>query len=280
MVSPSLAREKLVLLARSVPAKLLGGRAGSTRHPAMSADRSRCCVQVGLPAGGPCQRGGGLTGPSAAPINPPTAPNLLPDCPPAATARTEQRQQRQRQQRPAAALADLHLRLLQRAGRCSPSRGITSHQPEKTQKVSASERWRPKTGSATPSSHGGMIRCDYGGREGNISLLRNILTGTHFGVINQRLCPPICSRQRCPHTRQLSAFILPATEGFPSQSSSLTNTFSPIYSRPPHRRRVWSVVFSQLFTGQKTGRPYLHPICWEGAAFQARRTITGSGKTA
>lgn len=249
MVSPSLAREKLVLLARSVPAKLLGGRAGSTRHPAMSADRSRCCVQVGLPAGGPCQQEG-LTGPCAAPINPPTAPNLLPDCPPAATARTEQRQQRRRrQQRPSAALANLHLRLLQRAGRCSPSRGITSHQPEKTQKVSASERWRPKTCSATSSSHGGMIRCDYGGREGNKSLLRNILTGTHLVVINQHLCPPICSRQRCPHTRQLSAFILPATEGFPSQSSSLTNTFSPIYSRPPPTAAVaFGVLFSRSYS--------------------------------
>lgn len=40
-----------------------------------------------------------------------------------------------------------------------------------------------------------------GGSEANKSLLRNILTLTHFGVINQRLCPPICSHQCCPHNR-------------------------------------------------------------------------------
>lgn len=119
------------------------------------------------------------------------------------------------------------------------------------------------------------------GRDGNEGSLRNILTGTHFGVINQRLCPPICSHQRCPYNRRLSASSPPVLSqppggGLPLQSSSLTNTFSPIFASS-----LRSVVFSQFLAGQETGGPYLHPICWEGAAARGgqsqvrlKRTVT------
>lgn len=103
-----------------------------------------------------------------------------------------------------------------------------------------------------------------GGSEANKSLLRNNLTLTHFGVINQRLCPPICSHQCRPHNRRLSVFIhlsFQTPRGFHPNHRRLRIHFHQ-YISIIRRRHVWrSVVFSQLFVGQITQRPYLLSIC-------------------
>lgn len=122
-------------------------------------------------------------------------------------------------------------------------------------------------------------------------LLRNILTLPHFGVINQApvhsasLCPPICYCKCCPYNRRLSispAFywlILGATERV---SITIIIFYEYIFmnilaSSPPppptthiHIHIWWSVVFSQLISGQINQRPYLQSICWEGAVGSRR----------
>lgn len=138
------------------------------------------------------------------------------------------------------------------------------------------------------SSHGGWWGS---ARKGNKSLLHNILTLTHFGVINQApvhsVPPPplICYCKCCPYNRRLSispAFywlILCSMEG---ASITITIFYEYIFmnilasSLPPpptthiHIHIWWSVVFSQLIGGQINQRPYLQSICWEGAVGSRR----------
>lgn len=154
--------------------------------------------------GGRCSRGADRR-PTVARIHPPAALNLLPDCPPP------------------------HPQPRSRGPRWLMLGQPRNHEPQKNLRG----RRRPKLDSATSSWQGG--------REGNKSLLRNILTGTHFGVINQRLCPPICSRQRCPYNRRLSAFIRPSSTSHRGVSITIilpdeyifTNIFAS--SPPPPR---------------------------------------------
>lgn len=122
-------------------------------------------------------------------------------------------------------------------------------------------------------------------------MLHNILTLTHFGVINQApvhnasLCPPICYCKCCPYNRRLSispAFLLTHPLSHGGASITIIIFYEYIFmnilaSSPPwpptthiHIHIWWSVVFSQLISGQINQRPYLQSICWEGAVVSRR----------
>ena len=165
MVSSQSGAIKVGVLGLIGSCKAPGGRGLVMVPPPAPITLQRPVTEAGAASRWPClqwlRAAGGPTGPGAACTDPPAAANPLPGWSPTATAQTEQQPPPPKPNRP---------------GRCPHlSGGIQTqiqqcpHGTAESSSVMMAEEKRIK------------------------SVLRNILTGTHFGVINQRLCPPICS---------------------------------------------------------------------------------------
>lgn len=119
-------------------------------------------------------------------------------------------------------------------------------------------------------------------------MLRNILTLTHFGVINQApvhpSAPPsvIASAVHITGACQFLLLFIDSSSSHGGVSITIIIFYEYIFmnilaSSPPppptthiHIHIWWSVVFSQLISGQINQRPYLQSICWEGAVSSRR----------